>query len=69
MNLGDLIRDADLGEVAKDEVEEAISPITKRIDEILPRIKQIELKVGRLLTIAEKIDNMLSRVPFLKSNK
>lgn len=60
----------DPGGFAKQEIEEALSPVTERVDDALLRIKKIQVtleSIDRRLDQLEPLVALLRRFGFLKS--
>lgn len=66
---GDLASSVDVGKVLKEEVEEAISPVTGRIDRLESKIQLLIMAVERvekLMHALQPIASLINKLPFLK---
>lgn len=59
----------DPGSYLKGEIEEAISPVTERIDRLEKKLDLLNMALGRieaLLTTLQPLSKVISKLPFLK---
>lgn len=69
MDLSNIIRTGDPGALLKQELEEAISPVTDRVDRLEKKLDLLLLTAKRiedLLKSIKPVIDLLKKLPFLK---
>jgi hypothetical protein len=69
--LNEIVNGKDPGEYLAKELQEVVSPVTSRVDDLSAKLDRIEgllIKIDASLTLLKPLATFISKIPFFRTN-